>query len=114
MYEICITVHSTCGYLSPLCFSVHFQHLMFSCNMTNMLDLSLNIMIKLICSTIFCGKIILIVVLYHEFRAFLIGLEKYGKGAWKSISRFCVVSKTPTQVASHAQKYFQRLRRYAN
>ena len=42
-------------------------------------------------------------------RLFLIGLEKYGKGDWKSISRNAVVSRTPTQVASHAQKYFLRL-----
>ncbi|KAL6993310.1 hypothetical protein U1Q18_011426 [Sarracenia purpurea var. burkii] len=40
---------------------------------------------------------------------FLLGLEKYGKGDWKSISRNFVVSRTPTQVASHAQKYFIRL-----
>lgn len=37
------------------------------------------------------------------------GLEKYGKGDWRSISRNAVVSRTPTQVASHAQKYFLRL-----
>lgn len=36
------------------------------------------------------------------------GLNKFGKGDWKSISRYYVVSKTPTQVASHAQKYFCR------
>ncbi|PPD71280.1 hypothetical protein GOBAR_DD31842 [Gossypium barbadense] len=40
---------------------------------------------------------------------FLIGLQKYGKGDWRSISRNAVVSRTPTQVASHAQKYFLRL-----
>ncbi|WMV57646.1 hypothetical protein MTR67_051031 [Solanum verrucosum] len=34
------------------------------------------------------------------------GLKKFGKGDWKSISRHYVLSKTPTQVASHAQKYF--------
>ncbi|KAL9263535.1 Transcription factor SRM1-like protein [Drosera capensis] len=39
---------------------------------------------------------------------FLIGLEKYGKGDWRSISRKVVISRTPTQVASHAQKYFIR------
>jgi len=33
----------------------------------------------------------------------------YGKGDWRSISRNYVVSRTPTQVASHAQKYFIRL-----
>ncbi|KAG8390803.1 hypothetical protein BUALT_Bualt01G0121500 [Buddleja alternifolia] len=44
----------------------------------------------------------------EEHRLFLIGLEKYGKGDWRSISRNVVVSRTPTQVASHAQKYFLR------
>ncbi|XP_071692160.1 transcription factor SRM1-like [Rutidosis leptorrhynchoides] len=43
-----------------------------------------------------------------EHRLFLLGLEKYGKGDWRSISRNFVVSRTPTQVASHAQKYFIR------
>ncbi|RYQ83910.1 hypothetical protein Ahy_B10g102797 [Arachis hypogaea] len=37
---------------------------------------------------------------------FLKGVEKYGKGKWKRISREFVPSKTPKQVASHAQKYF--------
>lgn len=36
------------------------------------------------------------------------GLEKYGKGDWRNISRNFVISKTPTQVASHAQKYYLR------
>jgi len=36
-------------------------------------------------------------------------LDKYGKGDWRSISRNFVVTRTPTQVASHAQKYFIRL-----
>ncbi|KAM7267758.1 hypothetical protein ACFE04_009924 [Oxalis oulophora] len=44
-----------------------------------------------------------------EHKQFLYGLEKYGKGDWRSISRNFVVSRTPTQVASHAQKYFIRL-----
>ncbi|MCD7447217.1 hypothetical protein HAX54_026336 [Datura stramonium] len=44
----------------------------------------------------------------EEHRLFLIGLEKYGKGDWRSISRNVVISRTPTQVASHAQKYFIR------
>ncbi|EFJ09209.1 hypothetical protein SELMODRAFT_47768, partial [Selaginella moellendorffii] len=44
-----------------------------------------------------------------EHRLFLLGLEKFGKGDWRSISRNFVVSRTPTQVASHAQKYFIRL-----
>ena len=37
------------------------------------------------------------------------GLKKYGKGDWRNISRNFVVTRTPTQVASHAQKYFIRL-----
>lgn len=36
------------------------------------------------------------------------GLKKYGKGDWRNISRNFVVTRTPTQVASHAQKYFIR------
>ncbi|XP_071710524.1 transcription factor SRM1-like [Rutidosis leptorrhynchoides] len=44
----------------------------------------------------------------EEHRLFLIGLQRYGKGDWRSISRKVVVSRTPTQVASHAQKYFLR------
>jgi SHAQKYF class myb-like DNA-binding protein len=42
-------------------------------------------------------------------RLFLLGLTKFGKGDWRSISRNFVTSRTPTQVASHAQKYFIRL-----
>lgn len=45
----------------------------------------------------------------EEHRAFLVGLEKLGKGDWRGISRNYVTSRTPTQVASHAQKYFLRL-----
>ncbi|XP_059666374.1 transcription factor DIVARICATA-like [Cornus florida] len=44
----------------------------------------------------------------EEHRRFLMGLQKHGKGDWRNISRNFVVSKTPTQVASHAQKYFIR------
>ncbi|KAJ8770162.1 hypothetical protein K2173_011497 [Erythroxylum novogranatense] len=44
----------------------------------------------------------------EEHRRFLMGLLKHGKGDWRNISRNFVVSKTPTQVASHAQKYFIR------
>ncbi|MED6148303.1 hypothetical protein PIB30_051877 [Stylosanthes scabra] len=39
---------------------------------------------------------------------FLLGLKKYGKGDWRNISRNFVITRTPTQVASHAQKYFIR------
>ncbi|XP_074574194.1 transcription factor DIVARICATA-like [Curcuma longa] len=45
----------------------------------------------------------------EEHKLFLLGLKKYGKGDWRSISRKLVITRTPTQVASHAQKYFLRL-----
>ncbi|KAG2310190.1 hypothetical protein Bca52824_021747 [Brassica carinata] len=44
----------------------------------------------------------------NEHKLFLIGLKRYGKGDWRSIARNVVVTRTPTQVASHAQKYFLR------
>ncbi|KAG8367257.1 hypothetical protein BUALT_Bualt16G0053700 [Buddleja alternifolia] len=44
----------------------------------------------------------------EEHRTFLMGLEKLGKGDWRGISRNFVTTRTPTQVASHAQKYFLR------
>jgi SHAQKYF class myb-like DNA-binding protein len=44
----------------------------------------------------------------EEHRLFLIGLQKLGKGDWRGIARNFVISRTPTQVASHAQKYFIR------
>ncbi|KAJ6795215.1 transcription factor DIVARICATA-like [Iris pallida] len=45
----------------------------------------------------------------EEHKLFLMGLKKYGKGDWRNISRNFVYTRTPTQVASHAQKYFIRL-----
>ncbi|KAD2392873.1 hypothetical protein R6Q59_012594 [Mikania micrantha] len=44
-----------------------------------------------------------------EHRSFLDGLEKLGRGNWRAISKKYVPSRTPTQVASHAQKYFIRM-----
>ncbi|KAI3726930.1 hypothetical protein L1987_66737 [Smallanthus sonchifolius] len=43
-----------------------------------------------------------------EHKLFLLGLRKVGKGDWRGISRNFVKTRTPTQVASHAQKYFLR------
>ncbi|KAL1203805.1 putative transcription factor [Cardamine amara subsp. amara] len=45
----------------------------------------------------------------EEHRSFLIGLKKLGKGDWRGIAKSFVTTRTPTQVASHAQKYFVRL-----
>jgi len=45
----------------------------------------------------------------EEHRYFLCGLKNVGKGNWKEISKNYVRTKTPTQVASHAQKYFLRM-----
>ncbi|XAR65427.1 hypothetical protein NMG60_11009556 [Bertholletia excelsa] len=44
----------------------------------------------------------------EEHKLFLLGLQKVGKGDWRGISKNFVKTRTPTQVASHAQKYFLR------
>ncbi|KAK2653349.1 hypothetical protein Ddye_013205 [Dipteronia dyeriana] len=43
-----------------------------------------------------------------EHQSFLTGLKMLVKGNWKGISKNYVTTRTPTQVASHAQKYFIR------
>lgn len=47
----------------------------------------------------------------REHADFVRGLEVFGKGKWKQIADRFVKTRTATQVASHAQKYFIRLDR---
>jgi SHAQKYF class myb-like DNA-binding protein len=44
----------------------------------------------------------------REHNDFLRGLALFGAGNWSKISKNCVLTRTPTQVASHAQKHFAR------
>ncbi|GAB2280306.1 hypothetical protein Dimus_014947 [Dionaea muscipula] len=43
-----------------------------------------------------------------EHKLFLVGLDIYGRGNWKSISEEIVRSRIASQVASHAQKFYKR------
>eukprot|EP00295_Goniomonas_pacifica_P004424 CAMPEP_0175836200 /NCGR_PEP_ID=MMETSP0107_2-20121207/17017_1 /TAXON_ID=195067 ORGANISM="Goniomonas pacifica, Strain CCMP1869" /NCGR_SAMPLE_ID=MMETSP0107_2 /ASSEMBLY_ACC=CAM_ASM_000203 /LENGTH=469 /DNA_ID=CAMNT_0017149581 /DNA_START=1 /DNA_END=1410 /DNA_ORIENTATION=- len=45
----------------------------------------------------------------EEHKLFLQGLSKYGKGNWRVISSEILQSRTPIQIASHAQKYFEHI-----
>uniref|UniRef100_A0A7N0V929 Uncharacterized protein n=1 Tax=Kalanchoe fedtschenkoi TaxID=63787 RepID=A0A7N0V929_KALFE len=44
----------------------------------------------------------------EEHKSFLRGLKELGRGNWRGISKEFVRSRTPAQVASHAQKHFIR------
>lgn len=44
-------------------------------------------------------------------RQFLRGVQHFGRGEWKWISKYFVPSRTPAQLASHAQKHFDRIKK---
>ena len=46
----------------------------------------------------------------EEHQNFLVGLKEKGKGNWKDIATKFVKTRTTSQVASHAQKYYLRRR----
>ncbi|KAL0491094.1 hypothetical protein AKO1_009711 [Acrasis kona] len=47
----------------------------------------------------------------EEHDKFMLGLEECGYGKWRLISEVYVKTRTRVQVASHAQKYFNKLKR---
>ncbi|KNC51138.1 uncharacterized protein AMSG_11983 [Thecamonas trahens ATCC 50062] len=47
----------------------------------------------------------------NEHVLFVIGLEVFGRGDWRSIATKYVRTRNPSQVASHGQKYYSRQKR---
>ncbi|KAI9124662.1 hypothetical protein K1719_004584 [Acacia pycnantha] len=44
----------------------------------------------------------------EEHTLFLLGVKKYGWGHWKNVSKYAVMTRDASQVASHAQKFYIR------
>ena len=47
----------------------------------------------------------------EEHELFLTGVRACGRGQWRQISKNFVKTRTPVQVASHAQKHFDKIAR---
>ncbi|CAK9139367.1 unnamed protein product [Ilex paraguariensis] len=47
----------------------------------------------------------------EEHELFLMGIEMYGRGQWKKISETYLLTRTPSQISSHAQSHFKRNRK---
>lgn len=47
--------------------------------------------------------------LHLDFRLFLMGLIKYGRGHWSKIARQFLLNKTPHQVQSYGASFFRHL-----